>query len=176
MGPMTGGPACHAGGLAGHPAGGPPAASRQLPPRLGRGWVSFGEMTITPLDFSMLTGFPCGGTAIPFYRDIHRDPVFLTRCLGARFAESAMFSEQISVSALREFFRDYTCETVDDVDILTRAFLLFLLGSSLLSSVIALFTWDFCGLWKTWMLPLAMTGEVLDLLPCTGILEALLTG
>lgn len=96
---------------------------------------SFGEMTITPLDFSMLTGLPCGGTAIPFHRDIHRDPVFLTRCLGARFAESAMFSEQISVSALREFFRDYACETADDVDILARAFLLFLLGSSLLSSV-----------------------------------------
>ena len=46
-----------------------------------------------------------------------------------------MFSEQISVSALREFFRGYACETADDVNILSRAFLLFLLGSSLLSSV-----------------------------------------
>ena len=32
----------HAGRPAGHPAGGLPAASRQLLPRLGRGWMSFG--------------------------------------------------------------------------------------------------------------------------------------
>ena len=95
----------------------------------------FGEMTITPLDFSMLTGLPCGGTAIPFYRDIHQDPVFLTRCLGTQFAESAMLSEHISVPTLREFFRDFIYETADDIDILARAFLLFLLGSSLLSSI-----------------------------------------
>ena len=46
-----------------------------------------------------------------------------------------MFSKQIFVSALREFFKDYAGETADDVDILAWAFLLFLLGSSLLSSV-----------------------------------------
>ena len=75
---------------------------------------SFGEMTITPLDFSMLTGLPCGGKAIPFYRNIHQDPASLTRCLGVRFAESAMLTEHISVTALREFFRDFTCETEED--------------------------------------------------------------
>ena len=32
---MTGGPA-------GHPAGGPPAAFRQLPPRLGEFWLTLG--------------------------------------------------------------------------------------------------------------------------------------
>ena len=96
---------------------------------------NFGEMTITPLDFSMLTGLPCGGTAIPFHIDIHCDPVFLTRCLGARFAESAMLTEHISVLGVREFFRDFICETTEDIDILARAFLLFLLGSSLLSGI-----------------------------------------
>ena len=96
---------------------------------------SFGEMTITPLDFSMLTGLPCGGTAILFYRDVHRDSIFFTRCLGAQFAESARLSEYISVPALREFFRDFICETAEDTYILARAFLLFLLGSSLLSGI-----------------------------------------
>ena len=96
---------------------------------------SFGEMTITPLDFSMLTGLPCGGKAIPLYRNIHQDPASLTRCLGVRFAESAMLTEHISVTALREFFRDFICETEEDTEILARAFILFLLGSSLLSSI-----------------------------------------
>ena len=59
----------------------------------------------------------------------------LARCLGARFAESDVLSEHVSCTSLREFFQNYVCETMEDIEILTRAFILSLLGSSFLSSV-----------------------------------------
>ena len=96
---------------------------------------SFGEMTVTPLDFSMLTGLRCGGSPIPYYQDVHHHSEILARCLATRFAESAALSEHIPCISLREFFQDFVCETAEDVDILDRVYILYLLGSSLLSSI-----------------------------------------
>ena len=97
--------------------------------------LGFGKMTITSLDFSMLTGLRCGGPAIPLYGNIHQRPAAIARCLGDRFAASAILSERVFCLALREFFHGYVCETIEDIDILAQAFILHLLGSCLLSNV-----------------------------------------
>ena len=67
--------------------------------------------------------------------NIHQHPAAIARCLGARFAASAILSERVSCVALREFFRGYVCKTIEDIDILARAFILCFLGSCLLSNV-----------------------------------------
>ena len=71
----------------------------------------------------------------PLSGNIHQRPAAIAWCLGVRFAASAVLSERVSCMALREFFCGYICKTIEDIDILARAFILCLLGSCPLSNV-----------------------------------------
>ena len=95
----------------------------------------FGEMAVTPLDFSMLTGLRCGGGPIPWYRDLQRTPEVLSYYLGMPASESSMLPGYISCFALREYYRHYDYSTPETRDTLPRAFILYMLGTSLFSSV-----------------------------------------
>ena len=121
----------------------------------------FGEMTVTPLDFSMLTGLRCGGEPIPWYRDIQRAPEVISCYLGMPAAECAMLPGCISCSALREYYRHYDYSTPETRDILARAFILYMLGTSLFSSIDNTVS---LGSWRLWWTSRAfpvMIGEVL---------------
>ena len=69
------------------------------------------------------------------YGNIHQRSAAIAWCFGAHFAASAILSERVSCVALREFFRGFACEIVEDIDILAWEFILCLIGSCLLNNV-----------------------------------------
>ncbi|XP_065863833.1 uncharacterized protein [Euphorbia lathyris] len=95
--------------------------------------LSFGEMTISPRDFSLLTGLRGSSTPVPFHFDLMQPRVDLARlaaligpgvCLGAR-STPAKFISTASLLSRRDF-----CET-DDTDLAVRSFLVYTLSETI---------------------------------------------
>lgn len=91
----------------------------------------FGEMTLTPKDFSAITGISIGGKVLNLDKNIHRNYDELQRLLGEPI--TGFRGRSIHVHCLSEAYRGLKCKETDKQDIIVHAFLLALLGSTIFS-------------------------------------------
>ncbi|XP_028125125.1 protein MAINTENANCE OF MERISTEMS-like [Camellia sinensis] len=89
-----------------------------------------GEMTMTPFDFSMLTGIRVEGDPIPFDIDMDEWDAAQIYLLGARPPLSR--PGFVRYSWFEDHFRIQTPTTCEEVEQYTRGFIMFLLGPTLL--------------------------------------------
>ncbi|KAL7161749.1 hypothetical protein ACSBR2_042261 [Camellia fascicularis] len=91
-----------------------------------------GEMTMTPYDFSMLTGIGVGGHAIPYDMDIGEWEAIWIYLLGAR---PPLFQPgMVRYSWFAKHFRGREPETLEETGHYVRGFLMFLFGTPLFAN------------------------------------------
>jgi hypothetical protein len=93
-----------------------------------------GEMTVTPKDFSMLTGLRVGGRPLLFDPDIADDKGLIRSLLGPSFMRDYSGGERIRCRLLYTAFQNDHCNSRAKVLHHTRAFILYLLGASLFAN------------------------------------------
>ncbi|XP_062085292.1 protein MAINTENANCE OF MERISTEMS-like [Humulus lupulus] len=89
-----------------------------------------GEMTITPKDFSAITGIPVYGRPIKIIdKHIHRKKDTIRRLLGRPLA--FVNQRRVDINWLYQSYKNMSTTTEEDIDILSRVFILALLGGTL---------------------------------------------
>lgn len=91
--------------------------------------MPFGEATLTPLDFAMITGIQVGRNPIPFDMGFYKNKVALVYFLGQVPNMTDMGT--VHYSWFYKTFNKNTCVTGKDYEHVTRAFLLYLVGAVL---------------------------------------------
>lgn len=91
----------------------------------------FGEMTMTPKDFSAISGLSIGGKILKLDNLIHHNYDELLRLLGEPIRD--IKGHSIDVHWLSQAYRGIQCYDSNQEDIIVRTFLLALLGSTLFS-------------------------------------------
>nr|XP_027075774.1 protein MAIN-LIKE 2-like [Coffea arabica] len=115
---------------------------RKLPVALAERWwdstnsfhLPFGEMTLTPLDFTCITGVAVGGLPIPWDYNVRENANYIKEQLG--WVPTFASAGAIRVTDILSFYKDKAIDENDDVQLahLTRAFFLHMLGRTLLSN------------------------------------------
>nr|XP_027083653.1 protein MAIN-LIKE 2-like [Coffea arabica] len=115
---------------------------RKLPVALAERWwdstnsfhLPFGEMTLTPLDFTCITGVAVGGLPIPWDYNVRENANYINDQLG--WVPAFASAGAIRVTDILSFYKDKAIDENDDVQLahLTRAFFLYMLGRTLLSN------------------------------------------
>lgn len=90
---------------------------------------NIGEMTMTPKDFSAITGIPVSGKPLEYDMDAHTKKAQLLQLCGKRLADLA--NQAVTYTQVRDAHWDWVVKTPADEDKLVRVFLLCLLGSTL---------------------------------------------
>ncbi|XP_062085493.1 protein MAINTENANCE OF MERISTEMS-like [Humulus lupulus] len=88
-----------------------------------------GEMTLTPKDFSSISGIPVHGNPLKMDRRIHKNIEQLTKLVGQPLA--TIGRRRVKLSWLYTAYRNMQLRNIEDHDILTRVFILALLGCTL---------------------------------------------
>lgn len=91
-----------------------------------------GEMTVTPTDFSSITGFPMSGRPIKFDDNIHSRRDILSRYLGEPITNIS--DPLVDVPWLYENYGNHNSVATIDEDIMVRVFILALLGATLFAN------------------------------------------
>ncbi|KAL7236579.1 hypothetical protein ACSBR1_019801 [Camellia fascicularis] len=99
-----------------------------------------GEMTMTPLDFAMITGLGVGGDPIPLDPDMGEWMVAWDALLGAR--PPILRAGMVRYTWFEEQYRGEDPETDEAAEQYARGFLLFLFGTTLFSNM-----WNTVGLY-----------------------------
>ncbi|MBY3556069.1 hypothetical protein HGI15_22300, partial [Modestobacter lapidis] len=86
----------------------------------------FGEMTMTPFDFTMITGLPIGGGLLTFYADACYDTEYLQNNLGVE--EIPVIKKGVRRSWLYNHFSIMVEEDEHDVEYIARAFILYMIS------------------------------------------------
>lgn len=89
----------------------------------------FGEMTLTPTDFSAISGLPVYGKVLKMNKRVHRNPNLLRTLVGEPLA--LLKKSRVEVSWLYSVYKNMPLNTGKDCDRLARVFILALLGSTL---------------------------------------------
>ncbi|CDP20769.1 unnamed protein product [Coffea canephora] len=115
---------------------------RKLPVALAERWwdstnsfhLPFGEMTLTPLDFTCITGVAVGGLPIPWDYNVRENTNYINEQLG--WVPAFASAGAIRVTDILSFYKDKAIDENDDVQLahLTRVFFLYMLGCTLLSN------------------------------------------
>nr|XP_027088628.1 protein MAIN-LIKE 2-like [Coffea arabica] len=115
---------------------------RKLPVALAERWwdstnsfhLLFEEMTLTPLDFTCITGVAVGGLPISWDYNVRENANYIKEQLG--WVPAFASGGAIRVTDILSFYKDKAIDENDDVQLahLTRAFFLYMLGRTLLSN------------------------------------------
>ena len=89
--------------------------------------LRFAEMTVTPLDFSAITGLRVGGEPVPFDSGLYRDSAAVRHFLGREIGDGESMVRCDHLPALW----DHEPESPTEVAQMARAYLLYLFGVSL---------------------------------------------
>ncbi len=92
---------------------------------------SFGEMTLTPTDFTVITGLRLGGRRLSYYENAHGDPHYLLEQLGTMVPVQR---GGVRRTWLKNHFGDQREEDEADPSCLARAFMLYMLSSIFFAS------------------------------------------
>ncbi|XP_057468175.1 uncharacterized protein LOC130757444 [Actinidia eriantha] len=95
----------------------------------------FGEMTLTPLDFTMITSLEVGGMPLLFDSNMHLSKSTVDGCLGERFLVSVQYKEHVPYTAIYIGFSSFDYRTPWEVIDLTRAVPLCLLRTSIFANL-----------------------------------------
>lgn len=88
-----------------------------------------GEMTMTPLDFSALTGIRVSGKPIKYDMEAHTNSDELVRLYGTPIAK--LVAKKVEVSDMYDAYKDFVPKSWKEVNQLTRVFILSVVGSTL---------------------------------------------
>jgi hypothetical protein len=94
--------------------------------------LPFGEMTMTPKDFAMITGLNFGGRPLLYHSKISNKRI--EELLGPAFMQVHNKKANIRCTALREAYADNQDWSNETTTYVTRAFFLCLVGSSIFST------------------------------------------
>ncbi|XP_062075943.1 protein MAINTENANCE OF MERISTEMS-like [Humulus lupulus] len=86
-------------------------------------------MTLTPIDFSAISGLPVYGKVLKMNKRVHRNPNLLRTLVGEPLA--LLKKSRVEVSWLYSVYKNMPLNTGTDCDKLARVFILALLGSTL---------------------------------------------
>ncbi|KAL7248835.1 hypothetical protein ACSBR1_011085 [Camellia fascicularis] len=89
-------------------------------------------MTMTPYDFSMITGLGVGGDLIPLDLDMGEREAAWIELLGAH--PPLFRTAQVRYSWFEEWFRGTVSETVEEIEHYARGFLMFHFGTTLFAN------------------------------------------
>ncbi|PON32401.1 Aminotransferase-like mobile domain containing protein [Trema orientale] len=90
-----------------------------------------GEMTLTPKDFSALTGLAVAGSPIRIDMNAHRRNADIVKYFGPAFR--SVICRSVRVKWICETYRNQQCSNNEEEDILVRVFTLALIGSTIFS-------------------------------------------
>ncbi|PON93795.1 Aminotransferase-like mobile domain containing protein [Trema orientale] len=90
---------------------------------------NLGEMTMTPKDFAGITGLTFSGKSLKLDKSIHRNKKIMQMLMGEPILDQRAWS--VEVGWLYQTYRIFPCKTGEEEDIVVRAFILALIGSTL---------------------------------------------
>lgn len=88
-----------------------------------------GELTMTPADFTAITGLRVGGKVVQFDKYIHNNIEALVRYLGTPIKD--IIGKSVEVKAIREAYKGIVCKSKEEEDMLLRAFIIALVGATI---------------------------------------------
>lgn len=91
-----------------------------------------GERTMTPMDFSAITGLPVCGKTLKYDMEAHKNKTLVRKLFGAPIAN--MGKLRISYSDIKKHYAKWKPKTEAEEDILVRVFILTLLGTTLFNN------------------------------------------